>query len=117
LEDVCFVLFYLSAYIFQQDVLGLYSIAQNKATGTAKGDIRASQGGLYPTWSLMLAHILAGECFPFSFSLWMTKCEEGGIKKPHKCVSTKFEVHSTKARMYQDQGECHFGYFEFEKGV
>jgi hypothetical protein len=30
----------------------------------------------------VLAHILAGECFPFSFIPWMTKCEEGGLKKP-----------------------------------
>jgi hypothetical protein len=65
----------------------------------------------------MLEHILVGECFPFRFGPWMTKCEEGGLKKPHKCVSTKVRVRSAKAHMYRDQGECHFENFEFEKGV
>lgn len=97
--------------------MGLDSIAQQKENGTAKGDIRAPQGGLYPPWSLMLAHILAGECFPFSFGPWMTKCKEEGLKKPHKCVSTKLGVGYAKTRMYRDQGECHFEYFEFEKGA
>ena len=114
---MCFVLFYLSTDTFHQDVFGLDSIAQQKATRIAKGDLRASQGGLYPPWSLMLAHILAGECFPFSFGPWMTKCEEGGLKKPHKFVSTKVAARSAKVHMYRNWGECHFGNFEFVKGT
>jgi hypothetical protein len=39
------------------------SIAQQKKTGTAEGVLRASQGRIYPPWSLMLAPILAShEC-------------------------------------------------------
>jgi hypothetical protein len=64
-----------------------------------------------------LAHILVGECFPFNFLPWMTKCKEGGLTKPHKCVSTKVGACSTKACTYRDQGECHFGNFIFEIGA
>jgi hypothetical protein len=56
--------FYFSAYNPKKCVFYIESIMQQKATGNAKGDIRASQGGLYPLWSLMLSHILeGGECF------------------------------------------------------
>jgi hypothetical protein len=71
-----FILFfgiYSSAGCFELD-----SIAQQKATGTAKGDLRASQGGLYPPWSLMLSHILVWGVFPFGFGPWVEKCEEWG---------------------------------------
>jgi hypothetical protein len=89
-------------HVFLSRVFEIESIAQQKAIETTKGDLRASQGGLYPPWSLMLSHILAGECFPFSFGPWMTKCEEGGLKKPHKFVSTKVAARSAKVRMYRN---------------
>jgi hypothetical protein len=34
------------------------SIAQQQGTGTAEGVLRASQGRLYPPWSLMLTTIV-----------------------------------------------------------
>jgi hypothetical protein len=76
-----FILFfgiYSSAGCFELD-----SIAQQKATGTAKGDLRASQGGLYPPWSLMLSHILAGGGGVFFLDLALGwKNVKNGVKNP-----------------------------------
>jgi hypothetical protein len=51
-----------------------------KVTGTAEGDLRASQGGLYPPWSLMLSHIIVWGVFSFGFGPWVTICEKRGLK-------------------------------------
>jgi hypothetical protein len=77
---VCFH-FIFSVYNPQQHVFELDSIAQQKATGTAKGDLRASQGGLYPPWGLMLSHILVRGDFFLDLALgW--KNAKNGVKNP-----------------------------------
>jgi hypothetical protein len=78
----------------------LDSIAQQKATGTAKGDLRASQGGLYPPWSLMLALILARGCFSFEVGHWVTKCEKRGLKTHHMHFYPKSGHDYAKAHTY-----------------
>jgi hypothetical protein len=82
---VCLFLFLLIGLYSSAGCFELDSIAQQKATGTAKGDLRASQGGLYPPWSLMLSHILARGCFSFEVVHWVTRCERRGLKNPQMC--------------------------------
>jgi hypothetical protein len=53
------------------------SIAQQKATETTKGDLRALQGGLYPPWSLMLSHIIVGGVFPKDLALGWKNARKG----------------------------------------
>jgi hypothetical protein len=55
---------YFLSRVFEHD-----SIAQQKATGTTKGDLRASKGGLYPPWSLMLSPIFEEGCFPLELAI------------------------------------------------
>jgi hypothetical protein len=50
-----------------------------KVTGTTE-DLRASQGGLYPPWSLMLIHIIVrGVVFPKEVAPW-SKCKKRGLE-------------------------------------
>jgi hypothetical protein len=78
----------------------LDSIAQQKATGTTKGDLRASQGGLYPPWSLMLSLILARGCFSFEVVHWVTKCKKKGLKTHHMNFCPKLGRDYAKACTY-----------------
>jgi hypothetical protein len=87
-------------YILQQGVFELDSIAQQKTSGAAKGYLRASQGGIYPPWSLMLSHIFARGLFSFEVGHWVTKCEISGLKKPTNVFHPKSGHDCSKACTY-----------------
>jgi hypothetical protein len=73
--------FCFSAYISSAGCLSRLHSPMQKATGTTE-DLRASQGGLYPPWSLMLSHIMVWGVFPVGFGLWVTNYEKRA-KNPH----------------------------------